>query len=81
MTPAQSKKLHALLGQAGLGDRDEGLAYLSQQIGRDISSSKELTKTEAVRCIDRLEAPPEPDEEPSLLDDWPATPTPPDEAS
>jgi hypothetical protein len=81
MTKAQSSKLHALLGQAGLGDRDEGLAYLSSQVGRDITSSKELTKAEATRLIDRLETPAEPDEQPSLDDegdgDWPATAAPP----
>lgn len=67
ITQAQSKKLHVLLGQAGLGDRDEGLALLSEQVGRDLTSSKELTKAEAMRVIDYLEQPvpagtdPEPD--------------------
>ncbi len=79
ISQAQSRKLHALLGQAGLGDRDEGLAYLSQQVGRDIASSKELSKAEAITVIDRLEQPEEPpllDAEPEL---WPATAEPPSE--
>ena len=66
MTPAQSKKLHALLGKAKLGDRDEGLAYLSEQVGRDIATSKELTKVEAMRVIDFLEQAPPADPEPDL---------------
>lgn len=66
ITAAQLKKLHTMLGKAGFGDRDEGLAYLSKHAGRDITSSKELTKQEAMRIIDRLEFPDDPDDQPPL---------------
>jgi hypothetical protein len=81
ITQAQSKKLHTLLTNTGRGDRDEGLAYLAGVIGRDITTSKELTKAEAAACIDALENPPveasataADQDEPSLDDDlWPDT--------
>ena len=72
ITAAQLKKLHAALGNVGLSDRDAGLEYLTEQVGREITTSKDLTKDEASRVIDRLEQsinPTEPDE-PS----WPDTP-------
>lgn len=64
ITKDQLTKLHVMLGKAGYGDRDEGLAYLSVQAGRDVASSKELSKREAMRIIDRLEFPDDPDNEP-----------------
>lgn len=51
----QLKKLHALLNENDLADRDAGLAYLGGLIGRELESSKDLTKAEASVCIDRLE--------------------------
>jgi hypothetical protein len=61
ITDAQSRKLHAALRDAGLGDREAGLAYISQTIDREIASSKELSKAEASVVIDSLEeSPPEP---------------------
>jgi hypothetical protein len=63
---AQLKKLHTMLGKAGFSDRDDGLAYLSTYAGRDITSSKELTKHEAIQIINRLEYPDDPDNEPPL---------------
>ena len=55
ITPAQLRKLHAAMGDAGLSDRDAGLEYLSEQVGREVTTSKDLTKDEASRVIDRLE--------------------------
>jgi hypothetical protein len=52
---AQSAKLHALLNEAGLGNRDDGLALLSQLLGRDVDTTKTLTKTEASFCIDSID--------------------------
>ena len=43
------------MGDAGLSDRDAGLEYLSEQVGREVTTSKDLTKDEASRVIDRLE--------------------------
>lgn len=44
------------IGMSGRGDRDDKLAYLAGIVGRPLRSSKELTKTEAAKVIDRLEA-------------------------
>jgi len=35
-----------------MSDRDEGLAFLSRQVGRTLTSSKELTKAEASAVIE-----------------------------
>lgn len=56
ITPAQLKKLHAAMGDHGLGDRDTGLAYISNVLGRDVTTSKDLTKQEASKVIDLLES-------------------------
>jgi len=61
ITAAQQKKMHALLNETGRGDREVGLVYIAGVIGREIESTKELTKREAMRVIDALEAPAEPD--------------------
>ena len=50
----QSKKLHALLYEAGMGERVASLAYLSDQVDRVLASSGELSKAEASMCIERL---------------------------
>lgn len=74
ITPAQSKKLYALLRKTGREDKDTALVYIAGSIGREVESTKELTKAEAIRVIDTLDQPAEPaaDEEPPLVD-WPAT--------
>jgi hypothetical protein len=84
ITAAQLKKLHAAMGDRGLSDRAAGLDYLSQILGRQVETSKELSKDEASRVIDLLEngvvdEPPidveveDPDEP-----DWPEVARPPD---
>lgn len=55
ITPAQLKKLHVLLKEYGIVDRDAGLAYYADTIGREVESSKAMTKAEASKVIDRLE--------------------------
>ncbi|EAS0269338.1 hypothetical protein E7939_21845 [Salmonella enterica] len=56
ITEPQLKKLHAMLGEAGLGnDRDQALAYLSDVVGREITSSKELSVDEASQVFDDLD--------------------------
>lgn len=52
----QSKKLHTLLGLTGRSVREVGLDYLSGLLGRDITTSKDLTRREANVAIDDLEA-------------------------
>lgn len=81
ITAPQLKKLHAAMGERGLSDRAEGLAFLSATLGRDVTTSKDLSKDEASRVIDRLESAPvdeEPDgEEPGGEGAWPDVAQPP----
>jgi hypothetical protein len=56
ITPAQLKALHAALNAAGMSDRDQALAYYAGITGRDVASSKDLTKAEASAVIDALHA-------------------------
>lgn len=53
ITEAQQSKLHASLRAAGL-DRAGGLARVSEAIGRDITTTSELTAAEASTAIDAL---------------------------
>lgn len=64
ITAGQQKKMHALLSENGLGARAAGLKFLTEIAGRDITSSKQLTKHEAKKVVEALEglpaaAPPE----------------------
>lgn len=77
ITKAQLTALNAGMSSAyGFTDRADKLAWLSAQLGREVSSSSELSKTEASRLIDMIkqeEAEAEPD--PSEPDgDWPQLP-------
>lgn len=59
ITPAQSRKLYALLRERGLEDKDAALAWISSALSRTrnpVASTKDLTKTEATTLIDILEA-------------------------
>jgi hypothetical protein len=72
ITESQSKKLHALLREAGITDRDTGLAYVGDIVGHEIGSTKELTKAEASKAIDQIEMEKEPVAEPAEPTlDWP----------
>lgn len=57
ITDAQLKALHAALTGMGIKDRDRGLTMLGKMIGRDIASTKDLTKAEAHQLIDALNEP------------------------
>jgi hypothetical protein len=56
VTPGQMRMLHALLNEYGLGDRETALAWIGLQIGREIDTSKALSKDEASRVIGALNA-------------------------
>lgn len=57
ITAAQLKGLHAALGDAGMGnDRDGALRFYAEIVGREVDSSKALTKAEASQVIDALKA-------------------------
>jgi hypothetical protein len=81
ITPAQSRKMYALLRQTGREDKDTALVYLAGVIGRPVESTKELTKREARQAIDDLEQPPVVEvvsEEPPMDGPWPEVTTPPE---
>lgn len=56
VTTAQLTKLGVVFNANGIHVRDERLAYVSDIVGRPVTSSKELSKDEASRIIDGLEA-------------------------
>ena len=60
VTSAQLKKVGVLMREQAMTDRAEALAYVSTVIGRDVASSNELTRDEAHRLIEALEAVPPP---------------------
>lgn len=70
ITAPQLSKLHILLKEAGIGDRDAGLAYIGDIVGHEIASTKELTKAEASKAIEQITVEKEPAE--PTLDGWPA---------
>ncbi|NUS56222.1 MAG: hypothetical protein HOV66_15390 [Streptomycetaceae bacterium] len=55
ITPKQLTALNAALtSDLELTDREDKLAYLSGALGREISSSKDVTKAEAMRLLDQI---------------------------
>lgn len=56
ITPAQLKKLSILLRGAGFDSQEARHGFVAAAINRDIGSAKELTKDEASKVIDTLEA-------------------------
>lgn len=70
ITGPQQKMLHALLRKANLSEREAGLAAIAAILGRDVESTKDLSKADATTVIDRLVAETSEPEEPGL-DDWP----------
>lgn len=55
ITPPQLKKLHVVLGKEGLTTDTAKHDWLSTELRRPITSTKDLTKTEAGQIIDFLE--------------------------
>jgi len=54
ITQGQSKALHASFNDAGIKDRDARLGYCRNLIGRELTTSSDLTRHEASRVIDAL---------------------------
>jgi hypothetical protein len=73
ITAPQQKMLHALLRKANLGEREAGLAAIAAILGRDVESTKDLSKADATIVIDELVRSTEEPIEPTLDDDWPPT--------
>lgn len=55
ISDAQLTKLNIQLQENGYGDREEKLRYLTLTLGREIGSSKDLTRSEAHRLIEAFE--------------------------
>lgn len=55
-TPAQLGAIKAAFAAAGITERDDMLAFAANVIGRQVSSSKEMSKAEASRVLDALPA-------------------------
>lgn len=53
-TPAQNRLMHALWRHHGITKRNDRLRITSVMIGRDIDSSRDLTRAEVHRLIDQL---------------------------
>jgi hypothetical protein len=71
ITDPQLRMLHASYTQIGITDRQERLDFAAATVGRQIESSKDLTKGEASRLIDALAAHAPQDDEPPLDEDQP----------
>lgn len=56
ISDAQKRYMNTLLTKLGIKDRDVKLTFCQDVIGRPIASSSELTKSEAVKVIDKLKA-------------------------
>lgn len=52
---AQTRKMFAALRDIGLTDREDILEYVGNIVGREVESSKDLTRTEVHQIIDSLE--------------------------
>ena len=50
----QMKAIHAGMNEAGLGERVAGLQFLSEVTGREVTTSKDLTRAEAGKVLDEL---------------------------
>lgn len=56
ITDPQQRKLHALLRDNAMTDREHTLAWIGELTGRTVQSTKELTVAEAGTVIDALDA-------------------------
>lgn len=73
VTPAQLRKLHAAMSDHNITAREDRLEYVSNVLDRRVESSNDLTKAEASRVIEALEAAPG-TEEPAVVEEPPADP-------
>lgn len=54
MTPEQNAHMFALLGERGITNRDERLAGISKVVGREITTTKDMTRRDASLVINSL---------------------------
>ena len=72
ITPDQLSKMGAAFKDAGITDKDTGLAYVSQVVGRDVAATKELTAAEGDAVLAALSSSAAPAlSEPTNADGWP----------
>ena len=50
----QMTKIAAQMGDLGITDRDDALAYVAEVIGREVETRNELTRAEASRLIEHM---------------------------
>ncbi|MEO3929265.1 ERF family protein [Micromonosporaceae bacterium B7E4] len=55
ITQPQQALMHKILNDLGRGDRAAGLAYISEVLGREVTTTKEMTKADAKQVIDQLQ--------------------------
>lgn len=60
VTPAQIQKMAILFREHNVSERDDKIRLIVDIIGREVASSKELTKSEASLVIDTLDPPGDP---------------------
>jgi hypothetical protein len=60
MLPVQGRKIHALFRARGITERDDKLRWMSEVLGREVTTSKELSMDDASRVIDDLDNAPSP---------------------
>lgn len=74
---ALAKRMFATFNEAGITDRDDRLAYVSDVVGREVNGSAEMTDDDASKVIDALgrdlaaapaQVTPQPDTDPALDD-------------
>lgn len=53
---AQHRMIHALCKEVGIDDRDDRLRYLSEVVGREVTTQRQLSAADAKQVIDRLTA-------------------------
>jgi len=56
ITQPQQALMHKLLNDLGRGEREAGLAYISDVLRREVTTTKDLSKGDAKQVIDALQA-------------------------
>lgn len=64
VVPPQLKALHTLFSECGITDRDQRLAFCTEHLGREITTTKNLSRFEAPRLMTLLTRLIDPEEPP-----------------
>lgn len=71
VTPKQLGLIGTLMTKADITDRDQRLRWVGDLIGREVESSKDLSKAEASKVIEELQREAEPEDNPGFAGDDP----------